>query len=98
MESIYKFIGELAIQYNIYVNPIVAFAIMMGLFFSKGFNKESRMIKISGAFVVVGLLGSFQAVYMNTFGDPGSTAYDYPFWVLKDIGVTLYMIQKLLKK
>ena len=98
MESIYKFIGELAIQYNIYINPILAFAIMMGLFFRKGFNNQPNIIKISGSFIVVGLLGSFQAVYMNTYGDPGSTAYDYPFWVLKDIGVTIYIVQKLLKK
>ena len=98
MESIYQFVAELAIQYNIYINPVIAFIVMIALFFQDDFKKESKLIKVAGAFIVVGLLGSFQAVYMNTIGDPGSTAYDYPFWVLKDIGVTLYIIAKLLKK
>ena len=98
MEFIYSLIADLAIQYNIYVNPVIAFIVMIALFLQDDFKKESKLVKVAGAFIVVGLLGSFQAVYMNTIGDPGSTAYDYPFWVLKDIGVTLYIIAKLLKK
>ena len=98
MEVIYKFVAELAIQYNIYVNPIIALIVMVALFFQEDFKKESKFIKVAGSFIVVGLLGSSQAVYMNTIGDPGSSAYDYPFWVLKDVGVTLYIIAKLLKK
>ena len=98
MESIYKLIGEFAIQYNIFINPVVAFVIMGAMFFKDRFKNESKLSRVSGAFIVVGLLGSFQAVYMNTIGDPGSTAYDYPFWVLKDIGFTLYLIAKLFKK
>ena len=98
MESVYKFISDLAIQYNIYINPLIALVVLIGLFFKKDFQSETRLVKVAGSLMVVGLLGSFQAVYMNTIGEPGSTAYDYPFWVFKDVGVTIYIIAKLIKK
>ena len=90
MEALYNLFGDLALWFNLYANPVVALIILVFLFFTHKWNDLDTVTKVAAALCVVGLFGSMQSTYMITT-NPGVTAFDYPFWILKDVGITVFL-------